>query len=100
MFSIDDPHQFFEEYDDDDVLICRWTMDKIKRKDGEVWVMNHFFINPSYEKKQQEVLAHRMETALLIAKESKIKIWPLDPMIIAYFSKHPKFDKYWYHKPY
>lgn len=98
MFNPNDPHQFFETYDDNDVLISRWTMDKIKRKDGTVWVMNHFFINPNYD--LEKALSEEMQTALLIAHETGLKIWPLDPAVIAYFKAHAEFHKIWYHQPY
>lgn len=97
MFNVDDPHQFFQINDDNDVMICRWTMDKIARKDGAVWLMNHFFINPDANK--AEILDVEMKKAMFIAQETKIPIWPLDPMIIEYFAEHPEFSKIWYHKP-
>lgn len=98
MFNPNDPHQFFETYDDNNVLVCRWTMDQIKRKDGKVWVMNHFFVNPKFD--LEKVLADEMQTALLIAKETGLKIWPLDPAVIAYFQAHHEFQQIWYHRPY
>lgn len=97
MFNVNNPHQFFEADDDNGVMVCRWTMDKIKRKDGKVWLMNHFFINPSANK--AEVLEQEMRIAMLVAQESNLKIWPLDPLIIAYFAEHPAFDQIWYHRP-
>ena len=50
MFTFYDPHQFFKEYDDNDQLIYHWSMDKIKRTDGKVWVINHMFIAPNQNK--------------------------------------------------
>ncbi|WEV41059.1 hypothetical protein [Lactobacillus sp. ESL0681] len=97
MFNLNDPHQFFELYDDDDVLTCRWTMDKMQRQDGEVWVMNHLFINPQAD--SNKILTEEMEFILEIAQETKTPIWPLDPMVIDYFNKHDEFSKIWYHKP-
>ncbi|WEV50705.1 hypothetical protein OZX69_07060 [Lactobacillus sp. ESL0731] len=97
MDNINDPHQFCEIYDDNDILICRWTMDKIERQDATVWVMNHFFINPATDSKQ--ILAEQMASVLEIAQESQLPIWPLDPLVIDYFSQHPEFNKVWYHKP-
>ena len=47
MFDINKSHLSFEDHDDSNVLTSSWTMDKIKRNDGTVWVMNHFFINPN-----------------------------------------------------
>lgn len=102
MFNPQDPHQFFEIYDDNDVLVCRWTMDQVQRKDGTVWVMNHFFYNPTVEAKKDlpSLLDDEMQTALSIAQETKLPIWPLDPMIIDYFAQHPEFHKIWYHRPF
>lgn len=97
MFDIANPHQFFQTNDDDNVMICRWTMDKIDRQDGQVWVMNHFFINPNANKVQ--ILDKEMGTAIDIAQKSNLPIWPLDPMIIDYFAEHPEFANIWYHKP-
>ena len=36
----------------------------IERKDGPVWVMNHFFVNPDFDLEQE--LDQEMPTALLI----------------------------------
>ncbi|MBA1392564.1 hypothetical protein EQ500_01435 [Lactobacillus sp. XV13L] len=94
---MNDPHQFFETHDDDDVLTCRWTMDRIERNDGPVWIMNHMFINPDADRDQ--VLRKEMHTVQLIARESHVPVWPLDPMVIDYFKIHPEFDRIWYHKP-
>ncbi|BDR60844.1 hypothetical protein [Lactobacillus xylocopicola] len=96
MFNLDDPHQFCEVYDDE-VLICRWTMDRLERQDGPVWIMNHFFINPSANHKQ--VLSEQLNVVQTIAQQSHLLVWPLDPLVIDYFKEHPQFDKIWYHKP-
>lgn len=98
MFDINDPHQDFKTYDDNNVFENAWTMDKIKRKDGPVWVMNHFFVNPDFDLEQE--LDQEMPTALLIAKKSHILVWPLDPIVIRYFKTHPDFHSIWYHAPY
>lgn len=98
MFSIHDPHQFFETDDDDGQIICRWTMDRIKRSDGPVWVMNHFFINPKFD--LSKALAAEMPTALYIAQKSGYPIWPLDPAVIKFFSEHAAYQKVWYHRPF
>ena len=102
MYNPQDPHQFFETYDNNDVLVCRWTMDQIDRKDGTVWVMNHFFFVPTEDSKKSmpRLLDDEMDTVLDIAKESGYPIWPLDPLIIDYFEKHPEFHKIWYHRPF
>lgn len=98
MFDLNNPHQTFQVKDDNKHLICRWSMDKINRKTGPVWVMNHFFINPNINSKQ--ILHDQMKIVMQIAQESQIPVWPLDPQIITYFSQHLKFTKIWYHKPY
>lgn len=97
MLNIDNPHQIFQVKDDNGELICRWTMDKIKRKDATVWVMNHIFINPQKDSKQ--ILHDQMKIVMLIAQESQIPVWPLDPMIIDYFKHQPDFANIWYHRP-
>lgn len=98
MFDINKSHPSFEDHDDNNVLTSSWTMDKIKRNDGTVWVMNHFFINPNSN--LEAALAKEMPTALSVAQESDYPIWPLDPIVIDYFEKHPEFHKIWYHRPY
>lgn len=97
MFNPNDPHQFFETYDDNDVLTCRWTMDQIQRQDGSVWVMNHFFVNPQCD--LTKTLDREMPTLLIIARDSGLPVWPLDPLVITYFKKHPQYQKIWYHQP-
>ncbi len=46
------------------------------------------------------LLDDEMDTVLDIAKESGYPIWPLDPLIIDYFEKHPEFHQIWYHRPF
>lgn len=101
MYNLQNPHQLFEIYDNNNVLVCRWTMDQIERKDSTVWIMNHFFLVPTKATKEAmpRLLDKEMNTALDIAKESGYPIWPLDPMIIDYFAKHSKFHQVWYHCP-
>jgi hypothetical protein len=89
--NINDSHQDFRKYDDQQQLICAWTLDKIMRKTGPVWVMNHFFLNPAYEAQRQQILDQEMATAQTLAQESHLPIWPLDPQIIAYARQHPDF---------
>lgn len=98
MFNIHDPHQFFENYDDNEMLTSRWTMDLINRQDGKVWVMNHFFVNPKAN--LQKELGEEMKTAKFIAQKSHHPIWPLDPVVINYFENHPDFYSFWYNRPY
>lgn len=97
MFNLDNPHQFIREDDDNGETICSWTMDKIKRKDATVWIMNHFFINPKID--SNKILHKQMATVMFIAQESHLPVWPLDPLVIKYFEKHSEFHSIWYHKP-
>lgn len=98
MLNLKKKHQSFGLKAKNGTLICHWTMDKIKRPEGPVWVMNHFFINPQYDLMQ--ALDKEMPLALSLAKESSCPVWPLDPAVINYFSQHPQYDKIWYHRPY
>ena len=97
MFTFYDPHQFFKEYDDNEQLIYHWSMDKIKRTDGKVWVINHMFIAPNQNK--EAVLDKNMALVMEFAKNTKLPIWTLDPLVIDYFQRHPEFHKIWYHRP-
>lgn len=98
MFDIHNPHQFFETYDDHHLFASRYTIDLINRKDGKVWIMNHFFVNP--EKDFNQELAKEMPKLQLIAQKSGYPIWPLDPGVIAYFKEHSEYYSIWYHKPF
>lgn len=98
MYDFDKTHQIFEKYDDDHNLLCRWSMDLIERKDGQVWVMNHFFVNPHFN--TAEALSEEMPIALDFAKKSGHSIWPLDPMVISFFEQHPAYHEIWYHRPF
>lgn len=102
MFDLENPHQFFKTYDNNHELLCHWTMDLITRRDGKVWVMNHLFINPKLKINSQEYnlqVNDEMNTLKIFGKKSNYPIWPLDPMVIEYFKKHPDFHKFWYHAP-
>ena len=69
MFNLEDSHQCFEKHDDHGTLISRWTMDKIKRNDSTVWVMNHFFVNPNSN--LEEILEKEMTNGSIACS----KIW-------------------------
>ena len=38
-----DTHQIFTIKNEEDILLSSVTLDKIARKDSNVWIMNHFF---------------------------------------------------------
>lgn len=46
-----DTHQIFTIKNEEDILLSSVTLDKIARKDSNVWIMNHFFINPQFNSK-------------------------------------------------
>lgn len=92
MFSIENSHQFFKNYDEHQQLTSSWTMDKIRRKDQTVWVMNHFFINPNCDLNQE--LTTEMITGKHIAEKSGYPIWPLDPQVINYFKSGRIYNKF------
>ncbi|RMC45243.1 hypothetical protein [Lactobacillus sp. ESL0230] len=96
MFNLNNSHQFCKVYDDDDILVCHWVMDKVSRSDRDVWIIEHFFFNPAAE---QAFFINEMHNIFEIATTTATPVWPLDPQIIAYFKQHPKFAKIWYHKP-
>ena len=43
-----DTHKIFTIKNEEDILLSSVTLDKIARKDSNVWIMNHFFINPQF----------------------------------------------------
>ena len=34
------------------------------------------------------------------ARTEHKKVWPLDPIAIKYFEKHPELNDIWYHRPF
>lgn len=93
-----DTHQIFTIKNEEDILLSSVTLDKIARKDSNVWIMNHFFINPQFN--SQDLLEKQMQKVWQLAQETNLPIWALDPMIIDYFTQHPQFHKIWYHRPF
>jgi predicted GNAT family acetyltransferase len=41
-----------------------------------------------------------MKQVLAYVQESGKKVWPLDPVAIKYFEKHPELNDIWYHRPF
>lgn len=91
-------HPSFSRYDQHHRLLLHWTLNLIKRGDRQVWVMNHFFVSPAFSLKKALYLA--MPKIKKIADQTGQPIWPLDPVVIAYFQAHPDYQKIWYHRPY
>ena len=54
-----DTHQIFTIKNEEDILLSSVTLDKIARKDRNVWIMNDFFINPQFN--SQELLEKQMK---------------------------------------
>lgn len=81
-----------------ETITSRTDLDLITRKDRQVWVMNHLFINPDQHDPHEISLL--MEEVITFVKQTNYQIWPLDPIAIAYFKKHPELNQLWYHKPY
>lgn len=73
-------------------------IDLIKRNDGNVWVMNHIFLNP--DQHDDHELSLLINDVISYIKTSSYPLWPLDPIAIKYFEKHPELNDLWYHKPY
>lgn len=87
-----DTHQIFTIKNEEDILLSSVTLDKIARKDSNVWIMNHFFINPQLNSK--DLLEKQMQKVWQLAQETNLPIWPLDPMIIDYFTRILNFTKF------
>lgn len=81
-----------------DVLTSRTDIDLIEKNGEKIWVMNHIFINPTEHDEHEISLL--MEKVLDFIKTTKQKIWPLDPIAIEYFNRHPELTDIWAEKPY
>lgn len=90
--------KFFTLRNEDDIITSRTDLDLITRSDQEVWVMNHIFINPDHHDEHE--ISILMKKVVAFVKESQKQIWPLDPIAIKYFEKHPELKDLWYHKPF
>lgn len=90
--------KFFTLKNNDDIITSRTDLDLINRPDQKVWVMNHIFINPDNHNEHE--ISILMEKVVKFVKESNKQVWPLDPIAIKYFKKHPELDDIWYHKPF
>lgn len=79
-------------------ITSRTDLDLLKRKDESVWIMNHIFLNPDQHDPHE--LSLLMNRVIPYIKESGYKVWPLDPIAIKYFKKHPELNNIWYHRPF
>lgn len=80
----------------DGQLIAKSPLLLIERKSGPVWAMNQLFIAPGAP---ESVLDQVMEQVKAISQETGLKVWPLDPNVIAYFKKHQELTNIWAEKP-
>ncbi|GAB3190318.1 hypothetical protein GCM10027259_61720 [Micromonospora palomenae] len=67
-----DAHQIFTIKNEEDILLSSVTLDKIARKDSNVWIMNHFFINPQFNSK--DLLEKQMQKVWQLAQETEAEI--------------------------
>lgn len=89
---------FIQKNSDNDQLTSSTDIDLIHRKDKTVWVMNHIFLNP--DEHDEHELSLLMQKVVSYVQDTNYPIWPLDPIAIKYFEKHPELADIWYHKPY
>lgn len=80
----------------DGQLVAKSPLLLIERKSGPVWAMNQLFIAPGAP---EETLDRVMEQVEKLCQETGLKVWPLDPNVIAYFKKHQKLTNIWAEKP-
>lgn len=81
-----------------EVLTSKTDLTLIEKNNEQIWVMNHIFINPNQHSEHEISLL--MKKVITFVKESKLKIWPLDPIAIKYFKMHPELADMWTQKPY
>ena len=90
--------KYFTLKTSDDQITSSTDIDLIERKDATVWIMNHIFLNP--DEHDPHELSLLMEKVISYTQESGYPIWPLDPIAITYFEKHPEYETIWYHRPF
>ncbi len=78
-------------------LQAKTTLQLISRQDTQTWVMGHVFIAP--ETNPATELPKLLDQILPFLEAHEQTVWPLDPVMIAYFSAHPNLSHYWYHRP-
>ena len=79
-------------------ITSRTDLDLIHRPDETVWIMNHIFLNP--DEHDPHELSLLMKQVIKYIQESCKRVWPLDPIAIKYFEKHPELSDLWYHRPF
>lgn len=80
----------------DGQLVAKSPLLLLERKSGPVWAMNQLFIAPGAP---ESVLDQVMEQVEKLCQETGLKVWPLDPKVIAYFQKHGELTNIWAEKP-
>ena len=79
-------------------ISSKTTLTLIKRADTNFWVMNHLFLNPAEHDKHE--LSLLLQEVISYVRSTDIKVWPLDPIAIQYFKKHPQLNDIWHHQPF
>lgn len=80
----------------DGQLVAKSPLLLIKRKSGPVWAMNHLFIAPGAPEGTLDQVMKQVEK---LCQETGLKVWPLDPQVIAYCQKHGELTNIWAGKP-
>lgn len=80
----------------DGQLVAKSPLLLIERKRGPVWAMNQLFIAPGAP---EGTLDQMMKQVEKLCQETGLKVWPLDPQVIAYCQKHGELTNIWAGKP-
>lgn len=80
----------------DGQLVAKSPLLLIERKSGPVWAMNQLFIAPGAP---EGTLDQVMEQVKKLCQETGLKVWPLDPQVIAYCQKQVELANVWAGKP-
>ena len=76
----------------DGQLVAKSPLLLIERKSGPVWAMNQLFIAPGAPEGTFDQVMKQVEK---LCQETGLKVWPLDPQVIAYWQKHGELTKMW-----
>lgn len=80
----------------DGQLVAKSPLLLIERKSGPVWAMNQLFIAPEASEGTLDQVMAQVEK---LCQETGLKVWPLDPQVIAYCQKHQELTNIWAGKP-
>lgn len=80
----------------DGQLVAKSPLLLIERKSGPVWAMNQLFIAPGAPEGTLDQVMKQVEK---LCQKTGLKVWPLDPQVIAYSQKHGELANVWAGKP-